>query len=195
MRALTERSAGQIESFRPKRFSARYGIDPFLLVLLVALMGLGLAILYSASGQNTEMVIRQGIHCLVGFAAMIALTFVRRDIIYQLTPIIFAVAALLLLSVLLFGTGAKGAQRWLDLPGLPRFQPSELMKLALPAMVAWWLTRHSLPPRPLDVLIAFIMVALPVGLIAIQPDLGTSILIAASGFFVLFLAGLSWKLL
>ncbi len=195
MRALTDRSAGQIESFRPKRFSARYGIDPFLLVLLVALMGLGLAILYSASGQNTEMVIRQGIHCLVGFAAMIALTFVRRDIIYQLTPIIFAVAALLLLSVLLFGTGAKGAQRWLDLPGLPRFQPSELMKLALPAMVAWWLTRHSLPPRPLDVLIAFIMVALPVGLIAIQPDLGTSILIAASGFFVLFLAGLSWKLL
>ena len=195
MRAFTERSAGQIESFRPKRFSARYGIDPFLLVLLVALMGLGLAILYSASGQNTEMVIRQGIHCLVGFAAMIALTFVRRDIIYQLTPIIFAVAAMLLLSVLLFGTGAKGAQRWLDLPGLPRFQPSELMKLALPAMVAWWLTRHSLPPRPLDVLIAFIMVALPVGLIAIQPDLGTSILIAASGFFVLFLAGLSWKLL
>ena len=195
MRALTDRSAGQIESFRPKRFSARYGIDPFLLVLLVALMGLGLAILYSASGQNTEMVIRQGIHCLVGFAAMIALTFVRRDIIYQLTPIIFTVAALLLLSVLLFGTGAKGAQRWLDLPGLPRFQPSELMKLALPAMVAWWLTRHPLPPRPLDVLIAFIMVALPVGLIAIQPDLGTSILIAASGFFVLFLAGLSWKLL
>ena len=195
MRALTDRSAGQIESFRPKRFSARYGIDPFLLVLLVALMGLGLAILYSASGQNTEMVIRQGIHCLVGFAAMIALTFVRRDIIYQLTPIIFTVAALLLLSVLLFGTGAKGAQRWLDLPGLPRFQQSELMKLALPAMVAWWLTRHSLPPRPLDVLIAFIMVALPVGLIAIQPDLGTSILIAASGFFVLFLAGLSWKLL
>ena len=195
MRALTDRSAGQIESFRPKRFSARYGIDPFLLVLLVALMGLGLAILYSASGQNTEMVIRQGIHCLVGFAAMIALTFVRRDIIYQLTPIIFTVAALLSLSVLLFGTGAKGAQRWLDLPGLPRFQPSELMKLALPAMVAWWLTRHSLPPRPLDVLIAFIMVALPVGLIAIQPDLGTSILIAASGFFVLFFAGLSWKLL
>lgn len=195
MSALTDRSAGQIESFRPKRFSARYGVDPFLLVLLVALMGFGLAILYSASGQNTDMVIRQGLHCLVGFAAMIALTFVRRDIIYQLTPMIFAVAALLLLSVLVFGTGAKGAQRWLDLPGLPRFQPSELMKLALPAMVAWWLTRHPLPPRSLDVFIAFVLVSIPVGLIAIQPDLGTSILIAASGFFVLFLAGLSWKLM
>lgn len=195
MSALTDRSAGQIESFRPKRFSARYGVDPVLLLLLLVLMGFGLAILYSASGQNMAMILRQSVHYAVGSAAMIALTFVRRDTLYQVTPFVFAFAALMLLAVLLLGTGAKGAQRWLDLPGLPRFQPSELMKLALPAMVAWWLTRRPLPPRALDVLIAFILVALPVGLIVIQPDLGTSLLIAASGFFVLFLAGLSWKLM
>lgn len=195
MSALTDRSAGQIEAFRPRRFSARYGLDPFLLVMLVLLMAVGLSVLYSASGRNMDMVIRQALHFAVGFTIMGALAFVRRDLIYHFTPLVFGVAAILLVGVLALGTDAKGAQRWLDLPGLPRFQPSELMKLALPAMVAWWLTRKPLPPRALDVVIAFVLVAIPVGLIAIQPDLGTSILIAASGFFVLFLAGLSWKLM
>jgi rod shape-determining protein RodA len=97
--------------------------------------------------------------------------------------------------VLFFGVGAKGAQRWLDLPGLPRFQPSELMKLALPAMVAWWLTRHRLPPKLPDLVIAAVLIAIPVLMIAKQPDLGTSIIIAGSGFFVVFLAGISWRLL
>ena len=100
-----------------------------------------------------------------------------------------------MIAVLLFGTGAKGAQRWLDLPGLPRFQPSELMKLALPAMIAWWLTRHKLPPTLSQLVIAALMIALPVALVAKQPDLGTSIIIAVSGFFTIFLAGISWRLL
>ncbi|MEK9542609.1 MAG: rod shape-determining protein RodA, partial [Luminiphilus sp.] len=87
--------------------------------------------------------------------------------------------------------GAKGAQRWLDI-GLIRFQPSELMKLAMPLMVAWWFSRRGIPPRLLTLLGALVLVLLPSGLIVIQPDLGTSLLVAASGLFVVFMAGVSW---
>ena len=102
---------------------------------------------------------------------------------------------MLLVAVLLIGVDVKGAQRWLDLPGFPRFQPSELMKLALPAMVAWWLTRQKPSPKLSQLIIAAVLIVLPVTLIAKQPDLGTSIIIAGSGFFVIFLAGISWRLL
>ncbi len=192
---FTIADAGQFESFKPKRYAQRYGLDPFLTVLLCVTGLYGLVILYSASGQSDSMVIRQGLHFAVGLVAMAVISQVRRDVIKQLTPLIFVLASLLLLAVLFFGVGAKGAQRWLDLPGLPRFQPSELMKLALPAMVAWWLTRHRLPPKLPDLVIAAVLIAIPVLMIAKQPDLGTSIIIAGSGFFVVFLAGISWRLL
>ncbi len=192
---FTIADAGQFESFKPKRYAQRYGLDPFLTVLLCVTGLYGLVILYSASGQSDSMVIRQGLHFAVGLVAMAVISQVRRDVIKQLTPVIFVLASLLLLAVLFFGVGAKGAQRWLDLPGLPRFQPSELMKLALPAMVAWWLTRHRLPPKLPDLVIAAVLIAIPVLMIAKQPDLGTSIIIAGSGFFVVFLAGISWRLL
>ena len=192
---FTIADAGQFESFKPKRYAQRYGLDPFLSVLLCVTGLYGLVILYSASGQSDSMVIRQGLHFAVGLVAMAVISQVRRDVIKHLTPLIFVLASLLLLAVLFFGVGAKGAQRWLDLPGLPRFQPSELMKLALPAMVAWWLTRHRLPPKLPDLVIAAVLIAIPVLMIAKQPDLGTSIIIAGSGFFVVFLAGISWRLL
>ena len=192
---FTIADAGQFESFKPKRYAQRYGLDPFLTVLLCVTGLYGLVILYSASGQSDSMVIRQGLHFAVGLVAMAVISQVRRDVIKQLTPLIFVLASLLLLAVLFFGVGAKGAQRWLDLPGLPRFQPSELMKLALPAMVAWWLTRHRLPPKLPDLAIAAVLIVIPVLMIAKQPDLGTSIIIAGSGFFVVFLAGISWRLL
>lgn len=192
---FTIADAGQFESFKPKRYAQRYGLDPFLTVLLCVTGLYGLVILYSASGQSDSMVIRQGLHFAVGLVAMAVISQVRRDVIKHLTPLIFVLASLLLLAVLFFGVGAKGAQRWLDLPGLPRFQPSELMKLALPAMVAWWLTRHRLPPKLPDLVIAAVLIAIPVLMIAKQPDLGTSIIIAGSGFFVVFLAGISWRLL
>lgn len=192
---FTIADAGQFESFKPKRYAQRYGLDPFLTVLLCVTGLYGLVILYSASGQSDAMVIRQGLHFAVGLVAMAVISQVRRDVIKHLTPLVFVLAALLLLAVLFFGVGAKGAQRWLDLPGLPRFQPSELMKLALPAMVAWWLTRHRLPPKLPDLGIAAVLIVIPVLMIAKQPDLGTSIIIAGSGFFVVFLAGISWRLL
>ena len=100
-------------------------------------------------------------------------------------------ALLLLVAVPLFGVGAKGAQRWLSL-GVIRFQPSELMKLAMPLMVASWFSRYGIPPRPWPLLGALLIIALPAGLIVIQPDLGTSLLVAGSGLFVVFMAGVSW---
>ena len=192
---LTATETGHIESFRPKRFAQRYGVDPVLALFVFVTALYGLIILYSASGQSWSMVFRQGAHVVGGLVAMVLISQVRRDVIIQITPFLFLFSLFLLIAVLLFGSGAKGAQRWLDLPGLPRFQPSELMKLALPAMIAWWLTRHKLPPTVSQLVIAALMIALPVALVAKQPDLGTSIIIAVSGFFTIFLAGISWRLL
>ena len=192
---LAASDLGQFDSFRPKRFAQRFGLDPFLAVLLLVTGGFGLVILYSASGHSNQMVLRQGIHFILGLTAMGLVSTCRRDTIIKLTPFLYVFATLMLLLVLLIGVGAKGAQRWLDLPGIPQFQPSELMKIALPAMISWWLTRNPIPPTVIHLLIAAVLIALPVGLIARQPDLGTSIIIAGSGFFVIFLAGISWRLL
>ncbi len=192
---VTATDTGHIEGFRPKRFAQRYGLDPFLSLMLLITGIFGLAVLYSASGQNEAMVMRQAVHLFVGLGMMAFLSQVRRDLIVQITPFVFVVAVLLLVMVLWIGVGAKGAQRWLDLPGLPRFQPSELMKLALPAMVAWWVTQHQIPLKLWQFLVAGALIVCPVLLIARQPDLGTSIIIAGSGFFVVFLAGLSWRIL
>ena len=189
MLAATE--IGHIESFRPKRFSQRYGVDPLLTLLVVVTALYGLIVLYSASGQNISMVVRQAAHVIAGLGIMLVVSQARRDAVIHITPFIFALSAMLLVAVLLIGVDVKGAQRWLDLPGFPRFQPSELMKLALPAMVAWWLTRQKLPPKLSQSIIAAVLIVLPVTLIAKQPDLGTSIIIAGSGFFAIFLAGIS----
>ena len=195
MQMLIASESGHIESFRPKRFAQRYGVDPLLILFVMVTALYGLVILYSASGHNLSMVIRQATHIFAGMIAMVALSQVRRNVIIDAAPFVYGFAAMLLVAVLLFGVGAKGAQRWLDIPGLPRFQPAELMKLALPAMVTWWLTRRKLPPGLSQLVIAAFLIVVPVILIARQPDLGTSIIIAGSGFFVLFLAGMSWRLL
>ncbi len=192
---LIANESGHIESFRPKRFAQRYGVDPLLTLFVLVTAMYGLVILYSASGYNSSMVIRQAIHILCGIILMVVLSQIRRDVIVNVVPFVYGFAALLLVAVVLFGVGAKGAQRWLDLPWLPRFQPAELMKVALPAMVTWWLVRRKLPPSLANLAIAAILIVLPVVLIARQPDLGTSIIIAGSGFFVVFLTGMSWRLL
>ncbi|KZY73235.1 rod shape-determining protein RodA, partial [Oleiphilus sp. HI0065] len=108
--------------------------------------------------------------------------------------VLFVLGVLALLGVMFYGVGAKGAQRWLQLPGLPRFQPSELMKLIVPMMAAWYLSSRYLPPSFKDVLGALFLIFVPVFLIVQQPDLGTSILIASAGLFVILFAGISWKI-
>lgn len=173
----------------------RLHIDPILLGLLLVLCAIGLFLLYSASGQSLVHVERQLTR--LGVAFLIMFFFAQLDpIVYKRwSPWLFALGLIALICVLFFGVGAKGAQRWLQIPGLPRFQPSEFMKLIVPMMVAWYLSSRYLPPSFKVVCITLILIFTPVILVIKQPDLGTSLLIASSGIFVLMLAGLSWRLI
>lgn len=170
-------------------------LDIPLLFLLLILSSIGLMVLYSASGQQMSTVMRQGTFFLIAYAALFLTAQIKPSTLHRWSPWLFVLGLVLLVLVLFIGIGSKGAQRWLDLPGLPRFQPSEIIKLVLPMTLAAYLSRCHLPPSLRSVSISLLIIALPVGLIFIQPDLGTSILIFASGFFVLFLAGLSWRYL
>lgn len=174
---------------------ARIHIDLTLLLLLLLLTGVGLLILYSGSGQSMAMVKRQAIHFGIGFVLMVVAAQITPRQYRFLAPWGYLISLVLLASVLAFGVGAKGAQRWLDLPGLPRFQPSELVKLALPLAIAWYMSRRPVPPHFMDLVKATLLVMVPTILIFRQPDLGTSILISTSGLLVLFFAGMSWWLI
>ena len=172
----------------------RLHIDLPLLMGILVLMTLGLFVVYSAGGQESAMLIRHGKRVAVAFFVMF--------IVAQIPPLsyrkwavpVFVLGLMLLTAVLLFGHVGKGAQRWLDL-GFTKFQPSEIMKLVVPIMIAWYVSQYDLPTKISKIIIAFILVLIPTLLIAKQPDLGTSLLIASSGIFVIFLAGASWKLI
>ncbi|WP_372761491.1 rod shape-determining protein RodA [Pseudoalteromonas sp.] len=173
---------------------ARLHIDlPLFIALLLMMVG-SIVIVYSASGQDSAMMIRHITRMGGAIVAMLMLAQVAPATLKRLVIPLYCVGLLMLVAVLLFGVTSKGAQRWLNL-GITRFQPSELMKLAVPMMVAWYIGRNHLPPRPLHLVIGFVIVMIPTLLIKEQPDLGTSILIASSGIFVLFLSGLSWRLI
>lgn len=169
-------------------------LDIPLLVALIALAGLGLVILYSASGQDTDLLIRQGIRLGIAFGAMFVLAQIPSHYLEYWAPWLFGAGLILLAGVLMFGETGKGAQRWLDL-GFFRFQPSELMKLAVPLMIAWYLSENPLPPNKQQLAIGVLIIIVPVLMIANQPDLGTAILIGGAGFFVLLLAGMRWRYL
>ncbi len=169
-------------------------LDGQLLTALALLAGVGLIVLFSASNQSFGDLQRQMIRLAVAFAVMLALAQVGPETLRRWTPWVFLAGLVMLILVLLVGVSGKGAQRWLDL-GLFRFQPAEIMKLALPMMLAWYLSRQPLPPKLLQVLFCLVLVAIPTALIVVQPDLGTSLLVCASGLFVLFLAGLRWRLM
>lgn len=172
----------------------RLHIDlPLFIALLLMMIG-SIAIVYSASGQDSAMMIRHVTRMAGAIIGMFVLAQIPPATLKRLVIPMYCLGLLMLVGVLLFGVSSKGAQRWLDL-GITRFQPSELMKLAVPMMVAWYIGRNQLPPRPLHLAIGFTIVMLPTLLIKEQPDLGTSILIASSGVFVLFLSGLSWRLI
>jgi rod shape determining protein RodA len=172
----------------------RFHIDVPLLLGILALMAFGLVVMYSASGQSLAMMDRQAMRMVLALVVMIVLAQFSPRTYESLAPIMFFVGVLLLLGVLFFGEASKGAQRWLNL-GFVRFQPSELLKLAVPLMVARYIGKRSLPITFQTLVMSLVMVFVPTILIAKQPDLGTSILIAASGIFVIFLAGISWKII
>jgi rod shape determining protein RodA len=172
----------------------RLHLDAPLLLALIGVSGLGLMVLYSAGGEDTSLLVRQLIRLAIAFATMFAVAQVSPRLLVRITPWAFATGILLLLAVLIGGEISGGAQRWLNLY-VVRFQPSEMMKLAVPMMVAWYLADARLPPNRFQLIAGGILIAVPMLLIAKQPDLGTALLIASSGFFVLFLAGLQWRLL
>ncbi|KPJ93546.1 MAG: rod shape-determining protein RodA [Gammaproteobacteria bacterium SG8_15] len=169
-------------------------LDLPLLMGIVALIVTSLFILYSASGQDMTMIWKQTVRFVVALVIMVALAQVNSNTLKRWTPYIYVIGVLLLVAVLIAGQIGKGAQRWLDF-GLFRFQPSEIMKLAIPLMVSWYLSEYPLPPDGKRLAIAMMIIAIPFILIAKQPDLGTSLLVAGAGFFALVFAGLSWKIL
>lgn len=172
----------------------RIHVDLPLLCTLLVLIGFGLLVLYSATdGDRSEM---QRQVTFIGLAFVLMLTVAQIDMRFLQTwaPWMYLGGLGLLLLVLLIGDVANGAQRWLDFPGLPRFQPSEFMKLIVPLTVVTYLSRKIMPPRLGQIALCLLLIGIPAVLVARQPDLGTALLIVAAGIFVLLLAGIRWKL-
>jgi rod shape determining protein RodA len=167
-------------------------LDWVLLILIMLVILTGLAVLYSATGQDAAFVERQAIRLGIGLVAMMVISQVPPHLLRIWAPWLYGLGLILLLATWLFGEG-RSAQRWLDL-GLVRFQPSELMKLAVPMMVAAWLHPKVLPPEWKASLVAGLFLATPTLLIMRQPDLGTALLVAVSGCFTLYLAGIRWRI-
>ncbi|MBM4200649.1 MAG: rod shape-determining protein RodA [Gammaproteobacteria bacterium] len=184
----------KLSAARPNPWTKRLHLDLPLMGGLSALIVLAFVILYSASGQDLDVLLRQGGRLVLALAIMLLLAQIRPDHIKASSPLLFGAGVLLLGAVLVMGDIGKGAQRWLDL-GVFRFQPSELMKLATPMMLAWYLSETGLPPRWSSVLIAGLLIVVPAALIAKQPDLGTAMLVAVSGSVALFLGGIGWAYL
>jgi len=190
--AMNFREENRISAGR--RFFYRFHIDLPLLIGILLLSVMGMVVLYSAGGQDIALINRQVIRLSLALVIMLIIAQINPGTLKFWAPWLFAIGLIMLIAVLLFGEVGKGAQRWLNL-GFFRFQPSELMKIAVPVMTAWYLAEAALPPRGIRLLFATIIVILPTLLIAKQPDLGTSLLIASSGVFVLLLSGLRTKLI
>ncbi len=183
---------GSADMARPPSAAMRFHIDVPLLALLAVLTVYGLFVLYSASGQDMGAVVRQGRYFAVAYVIMILAAQISLERYTRWSPWLYLLGVGTLVAVMFFGVGAKGAQRWLSIGGF-RFQPSEIMKLVVPMAVAWYLADRSLPPRFKYVMASLFLLGLPALLILQQPDLGTALLIAASGLFVLFMAGIGWR--
>jgi rod shape determining protein RodA len=169
-------------------------IDAVLLTGLLLLMAAGLAILYSASDGSVELVQRQVIRLAIAFVVMFIVAQIPQQQLYIWAPWFFALGIILLVLVLVAGDVGKGAQRWLNLYVI-RFQPSEMMKLVTPMMLAWYLCEKPFPPKVSALVISLVLVIMPTMLIAKQPDLGTALLVSAAGFIVVFFGGIRWRIL
>jgi rod shape determining protein RodA len=178
------------------RLLQRLHVDGPLLAGLLALCALGLFVLYSASGQDEALLLRQGVRLGAGFVGMLLLAQLPPSLLRAWSPWLFLLGLVLLVLVLVLGDIGKGAQRWLDL-GVLRFQPSEIMKLAVPMTAAWYLHSRALPPRFVHLLVLGAIALVPAAMVAVQPDLGTAMLIGSAGVITIFIAGirLRWIIL
>lgn len=179
-----------------RRVAARLvaGIDGGLFVITLMLTLLGLAALFSASYDAPERMMAQGANLAVALAAMWIVANIPPQLLLRLAVPAYLVGLALLVAVALFGEVVNGARRWLDV-GITRFQPSEMMKIAMPMMLAWYFHRRETTLSLQDFVVAAILLGVPVGLVLRQPDLGTAFLVGTSGFFVIFFAGIRWKVL
>lgn len=171
----------------------RIHVDLPLLVLVLMICSYGLVVLYSAVDQDLDRLLAQVYRLGAAFLVLLIAAQVPPWRLRRLAGLAYVVGLVLLGLVLLMGTSAKGAQRWIDLPGLPRFQPSEMMKLAVPMMAAAFFAERSMPPRLLPLLGGLLLIAVPSVMIAMQPDLGTAVLVAGSGLAVVLLSGVRWS--
>ena len=169
-------------------------LDGPLLIGLALIAVYGLVVLYSASGRSVGTVMRQAGHLAMGTAAMLALAQVNPNVLRRISPWLYALGIVLLFVVGAIGYIGKGAQRWLDL-GVLRFQPSEIMKLGVPMLCAWYLRERALPPSLLSLVLLAVLILLPSGLVAMQPDLGTAALIMMAGVLVVIMAGLQVRVM
>ncbi|APQ13654.1 rod shape-determining protein RodA [Pseudomonas oryzihabitans] len=171
----------------------RLHIDGPLLILLLMLGAAGLFVLYSAGGRNLDLLFKQASSFGLGLVAMAIVAQLEPRFMARWVPLGYVVGVALLVVVDVMGHNAMGATRWINIPGVIRFQPSEFMKLLMPMMMAWYLSKRSLPPNFKHSLISLSLVVVPFVLILDQPDLGTAMLVLASGGFVLFVGGLQWR--
>lgn len=169
-------------------------IDIPLFICLILISAMSFIILFSASGQDMNIIMRQAARIGIAFLLMIVLAHVKPNQFKRHSLLLYSIGIILLLAVLIMGQIGKGAQRWLEL-GFFRFQPSEMIKITTPMMIAWYLSENPIPPKWKHIGIAALLIIIPTVLIAVQPDLGTSILVASSGAAVLYFAGLSWRFL
>ena len=173
--------------------SSVFHLDVQMILLLVAIASYGLLILYSAVGQESALVTAQSAKIGIAFVIMVAMAQISPIFYLRIAPWVFLIGVIMLVLVMFFGTTVNGSQRWLRIPGIFSFQPSEIMKLMVPMILAWYFHDRHLPPRMKHLFWAGVMIAVPVLLIARQPDLGTALIVGASGLLVLFLAGISWR--
>ena len=169
-------------------------VDPLLLSGLLLIIGFGLVVLYSAIDRNTAVLEAQALRMILALVAMVVAAHISPRIYLRWAPFIYLVGLGMCLLVLFAGVTVKGATRWLEIPGVIRFQPSEIMKLAVPLMVAAYLHDRPLPPNAKTLVVALLIALVPAALIVRQPDLGTSLLVAGAGMSVIVLAGLPWRL-
>jgi rod shape determining protein RodA len=169
-------------------------VDGFLFLTAMAIAGLGLLVLYSATDASTQRVTGQALNLTFAILVMWVAANVSPQHYMRWAVPLFALGVTLLVGVAVFGTVVNGSRRWLSL-GITRIQPSEMMKIAVPLLLAWYFNRRAAEIKLRDFALAAVAILVPVGLIARQPDLGTALLIGASGFFVLYLAGLNWKII
>ncbi|WP_180107427.1 rod shape-determining protein RodA [Acinetobacter sp. YH12085] len=172
---------------------AKLHLDPWLLCFLVLNAILGLMVVYSATAEDSGMVLRQATSFGVGFIVMLICAQIPPKVYQSMSPYLYAIGIFLLLLVLVIGEKRMGAKRWISLPGIGSMQPSEFMKFAMPLMMAWYFARKPFPPKFLQIVGALILLLIPFALVALQPDLNIGLIIP--GIFVLFLSGMSWRLI